>query len=267
MKATRLFLLITLWLSAGAGLNASDEPGREFEFRYELSAELNPEKGKVLAGAIEEALEKRLQGYRAAKVSVDAAERSITVQVDDREVAPEQIVRSVTQPGRVAFHRVHLESERLGPLIEASEAETPSGYELRDLIHEKDEGKTDREVILVRTEPAITSERLESAEAIVDTSGWGIGFTFDREGAQLFGELTDEMRPQDGRPGQRLAIIFDGEILSAPTIQTQIFERGQITGFFTKGEAQSLAKSLESPLPEGVTIIYSGQTAAETKQN
>jgi preprotein translocase subunit SecD len=59
-------------------------------------------------------------------------------------------------------------------------------------------------------------------------------------GAQKFGEFT-------GRNiGKNLAIVLNGEVKSAPTIQGQIFDTGQITGRFTKASAEDLALTLKS---------------------
>jgi preprotein translocase subunit SecD len=46
--------------------------------------------------------------------------------------------------------------------------------------------------------------------------------------------------------GRRLAIILDGRVESAPTIQSQISENGRITGRYTTQEADELAKVLRA---------------------
>ena len=70
-----------------------------------------------------------------------------------------------------------------------------------------------------------------------------IHFTLDSEGAERFGEITRE------NVHQRLAIILDGELYSAPVIQTPIETgSGQITGQFDNKEAFELANVLENPL-------------------
>ncbi|MCH8013847.1 MAG: protein translocase subunit SecD [Candidatus Dadabacteria bacterium] len=73
-----------------------------------------------------------------------------------------------------------------------------------------------------------------------------VSFTFKGEGASKFGVLTEE------NIGQRLAIVLDGIIKSAPTIQERITSQGRITGTFTTDEARDLALVLRSgalPVP------------------
>ena len=59
------------------------------------------------------------------------------------------------------------------------------------------------------------------------------------------GRTSSSARP--GRNvGRRLAIVLDGSVASAPTIQSQIGAEGQITGRFTAQEADELAKVLRA---------------------
>lgn len=62
-----------------------------------------------------------------------------------------------------------------------------------------------------------------------------ISFELTSEGSTLFGEYTA------ANIGKPLAIVLDGKVLSAPTIQSRITDSGVITGRFTNEEAESLA--------------------------
>ena len=56
--------------------------------------------------------------------------------------------------------------------------------------------------------------------------------------------------------GQRLGIVLDGEVISAPNIQTPITGgSGQITGNFDQKEAIDLASALDNPLKVPLRII------------
>jgi preprotein translocase subunit SecD len=48
---------------------------------------------------------------------------------------------------------------------------------------------------------------------------------------------------------RQLAVIVDGVVISAPTIQSQFSDRFQITGDFNEEELQFLAASLRSARP------------------
>ncbi|MFZ2484878.1 MAG: protein translocase subunit SecD [Minisyncoccia bacterium] len=74
-----------------------------------------------------------------------------------------------------------------------------------------------------------------------------VGLEFTSEGADIFARIT---RDNIGKP---LAVVLDGTILSAPTIQSEITGgKAQITGNFTPDEAKSLVRNLNYgalPLP------------------
>jgi protein-export membrane protein SecD len=78
-----------------------------------------------------------------------------------------------------------------------------------------------------------------------------VTFNLDRVGAKRFGKATST------GIGKRLAIVLDGKIVSAPTIQSAIVAgSGQITGNFTFQSATDLALLLRSgALPAPLNII------------
>jgi preprotein translocase subunit SecD len=95
---------------------------------------------------------------------------------------------------------------------------------------------------LVRREAVITGRDLKNARASVDpqTNAPDVQFTLNPQGAQKF-------KTETGRSvGKRLAIILDGQVASAPTIQGQISDEGVITGRFTAKEVDELAKVLRA---------------------
>jgi preprotein translocase subunit SecD len=53
-----------------------------------------------------------------------------------------------------------------------------------------------------------------------------------------------------------LAIVLDGEVYSAPTIQSKIVGSGRITGNYTDESAKSLALILREAFPTPVKILY-----------
>ncbi len=92
--------------------------------------------------------------------------------------------------------------------------------------------------------------------ASVDYQGQGFGMPqvalqFDAEGAKLFADLT---KRSIGKP---IAIFLDGEVVSAPTVQSEIPDgRAVITGNFTLEEVKNLVKRLnEGALPVPITLV------------
>ena len=77
-------------------------------------------------------------------------------------------------------------------------------------------------------------------------SAWIIQFELKPEAGERFGSFTGS------RLGEPMALVLDGEVLSAPVIQAQLDTGGIITGDFTEDEARQLALQLRSgalPIP------------------
>lgn len=117
------------------------------------------------------------------------------------------------------------------------------------ISYERDrESKRILNAYLVPENADITGERLTDARVGFDNrrNEWLVSFSWDAEGGQIFGELTEQNIQKP------LAIILDGDVFSAPTIQTRISRNGQITGRFTSQEATDLAIILRAgalPIP------------------
>jgi SecD/SecF fusion protein len=82
-----------------------------------------------------------------------------------------------------------------------------------------------------------------------------IEFQLTDEAAKRFGDVTAN------NIGQRLAIVLDGQLYSAPVINGAIYANGQITGHFTQDEAQKLAAVLQNPLRRQLHVISSSDVA------
>jgi preprotein translocase subunit SecD len=91
--------------------------------------------------------------------------------------------------------------------------------------------------ILVYKQIMVEGADLTDARASFDQNGRpDVEFTFNASGARKFGQVTQDNL---GRP---FAIVLDGEVMSAPTIQSAILGgRGQITGNFSVEQAKNLA--------------------------
>jgi TRAP-type C4-dicarboxylate transport system substrate-binding protein len=108
-------------------------------------------------------------------------------------------------------------------------------------------------VIPVENRVALSGDRLDQAAMGFDpdTGRPMVTFAFDRQGAITFAEITA------ANIGQRFAVVLDGQVLTAPVIQSMIpGGQGQITGDFTSEEAQTLAVLLTSgALPASLEVI------------
>jgi protein-export membrane protein SecD len=99
----------------------------------------------------------------------------------------------------------------------------------------------------------MTGDILRNAIATQDQFGqWEIGFELTGDGSDQFYDYT---RANIGEP---LAIVLDGQVLSAPTINAAIRDQGVISGQFSQTEADSLAVQMRYgalPVPLAVADI------------
>ncbi len=105
--------------------------------------------------------------------------------------------------------------------------------------------------------PRVDGTYLTSAAPNREGGQQGVSFTFDATGGELFGNLTRKNVPSghSNEIKRHLAIILDGLVVSAPTINSEIRQHGQITGSFTAREVDLL-----------VNILRSGALPATLKQ-
>jgi len=99
--------------------------------------------------------------------------------------------------------------------------------------------------------PAIDGSYLVSAMNHPGDDGRpAVSFAFNMKGGLLFRDLTRKNIPSDeekGTPVKRhLAIILDGLVMSAPTINSEISQHGQISGDFSNREVDQLVNILRA---------------------
>lgn len=181
-------------------------------------------------------IEQRLARPETCRLTVTPqADGTIRVGIATRD-NPMELVAPILQPGQLSFHRV----------IDDLPPGAPVGQDQMAL-----RSADDADVYIVEAEPLLGGRAIASAEATFTTYGeWAVSIRFTDKGAERFGEITADMF------GQRLAIVLDRRVLSAPMIREAI--RGgsaQISGGFTEAQAHEMAAMLASaPLPAGVHI-------------
>ncbi len=104
---------------------------------------------------------------------------------------------------------------------------------------------------LVSKVAAITGKDLRTARRSTDEwNNPAVAFTLSPDGARRFEQVTSE------NIGKPLAIVLDGRIQSAPTIQDRISDSGIIHGRFTIEEAEDLALVLRAgALPASIKYL------------
>jgi preprotein translocase subunit SecD len=77
-----------------------------------------------------------------------------------------------------------------------------------------------------------------------DNTGWLVNLTLDDQGAAAFGRLTADLATKQP-PLNQLAIVVRGQVVSAPTVMSAIpGGELQITGNYTKTDAEKLASRI-----------------------
>ncbi len=104
---------------------------------------------------------------------------------------------------------------------------------------------------LVSRTPAITGRDLRDAHAGQGEMGrWETNFVLSQDASKRFERFTE------ANIGNRLAIVLDKMVLSAPTIQNKISDTGRITGAANHEEASDLALNLRAgSLPASVVYL------------
>ena len=199
--------------------------------------------------AFEKALNKirnRVDEYGAREPDIrPQGQNRIIVQlpgVIDAEKARKEIGRS----GHLEFKLV----DETGDVRKALEGTVPPGSQL--YYYRKDDPEMAGRAILLKKETLLTGEYLSEARVNFDQrSGQPeVGIKFNNKGSKIFAKITEQ------NIGKRLAIVLDGEVYSAPNIQSKISGAGRITGNYTDESAKSLALILREAFPTPVKILY-----------
>ena len=131
-------------------------------------------------------------------------------------------------------------------------AALPDNLEIIEQDVRAEDGRViDQNYCAVEKRPVVTGRDLKDARpGLGQFNQPVVNFSLTHEGGQLFGEATG------ANIGRGLAIVLDGNIVTAPNIRSRIDDRGLIEGSFTPEEAQDLSTVLRSgALPAAITYL------------
>ena len=155
--------------------------------------------------------------------------------------------RLVTEAAFLQFALVHKDSRTL-----VDNDITPPGYTKYALTTKDGAGNSFTSEVLVELDNkyGLKGEYITSASPSRNplTQEPMILFGFNSDGGAAMFQLSSE------NIGERMAIILDKKLISAPTLQSAISSNGQITGDFTQEEAATIANALLNPLKAPLTI-------------
>ena len=204
----------------------------------------------------QDAITASIEGIRRRIDSVGTTEPLIQRQGDDRIIIqvpgdddPERLKRLLVEQGELSMHMVDLAAS----VEDAMAGKIPP----RRMLMPNREGGP----LVIESTPFITGDMIKNASSSPDNDGGGfqVNFSFDNRGTLRMRKITSE------NVGRVFAIVLDGEIVSAPRIQSVIAGgSGRITGTFLPAEAQELAILIKSgALPAELTPIEQRSVGAD----
>ena len=221
--------------------------GTSFLVKMDVSSLTNAsDTGSARSQAIE-VLRKRVDKFGVAEPLIQAqGSDEILVQLPGLSAEDQDnAMIAIKKPAYLEFRLVHEDSANL---IEQGTTILP-GYQLMTHVKVKPDGTKQVERHLVKKRPEMIGG-IKSAFISRDNLGRPeISFTLDSASAETFGRITTD------NVGRLLAIVLDGELQTAPRINSPITEgRGEITGDYTEQEAVALRAVLENPLRTPLSI-------------
>ena len=227
---------INLFRKMEDGLEVVENDG-VIEITYNEQA-LNELKAKTVDKSIE-IVRRRIDaaGTKEPSIQRQGADR-ITVQLPG-EQNPEYVKSLLGKTAKLSFNMVDSRTTA----AEAARGKLSSGSRLI----KGESGET----LVISRKAVVTGEHLTDASAAFQDGQAVVSFKFDSLGAKKFGEATSK------NVGERLAIVLDNEVISAPNINSPITGgSGIITGNFTIESANELAMLLRSgALPAPLEVL------------
>ncbi|GHA90988.1 protein translocase subunit SecD [Streptomyces chryseus] len=92
----------------------------------------------------------------------------------------------------------------------------------------------------------VNGKDVDDASATLDTQrggGWKVNMEFTDAGSKKFQKITGKLSQQQP-PQNQFAIVLDGEVVSAPSVNETLSANAEISGSFTQESAQDLANIL-----------------------
>ena len=232
LKTAQSNLRLGLDLKGGVGVTlkiAEDAPGSKFE------------QAEQLKDAIE-IMGSRLDGHGVAEPIIrPVGDDAIEIQIAGLSTKDNpEVLDDLKKPARLEFRAVH---ETLYPDTTPIN-KYPVGYEvLAEESEDRQTGEMIERRMFVKLIPEATGEIVDDAYmSQTQTGGFQVNLEMTSEGADILAAVTEKMI------GKPLAIVLDGKLYSAPTVNGVLAKRAQITGSYSQREAFDLANVLNNPL-------------------
>ncbi len=219
-----------------------------------------------VSGALQQAVEvlrKRIDKFGVAEPVIQAAgNNQILIQMPG--LSPADKAQAQTNIQRSAYLEFRMVHDRSSDIVESSTGNllgpVPPGYEVLRHVEQLPGGKQQIEAVVIKKRPGTGSAPDYLAGDIIKNAQLAYGnlgelqihFDLNAEAGKKFGDITRN------NIGHRMAIILDGDLYSAPNIESPIETgSGMITGHYSPEEARTLVNVLQNPLKAPLHIASS----------
>jgi SecD/SecF fusion protein len=235
--------------------------GSAFSLRVQPQEDENGDPLPVSPDQVDQAIsiiEKRLNAM-GGQDSMIARQGTDMIIVQMPGVEPEEAARirtTLEKTAKLEFREVSPRNEEVGAdgkkLAQrvADGTEIVPGYRAYTHKYNDQDGNERTEPILLNRRPSVTGKNVSFAAPSQQQSD-AVDITLNGEGTEKMIALTENMR----RGIDRIAIVLDGEVISAPAVnQTPLGKRFIIEGLSDPGEPMELAKALRNPLENSLSV-------------
>lgn len=260
------------------------EPILGLDLQGGISVALTPaEDQPVSEGALEKAVDiirERVDAFGVAEPDITQQGDAIIVQIAG--IQPEDQDRAfelIGSTAKLSFRPVLGNANAAPPDTElptCGERETYAPDRPNQTVVYCMETEPDRYTRLALGPSQLTGDLITEASAQIDPSGqilgWFVSMEFNKRGAELFADLTEQLASQPP-PRNQLAIVLDGEIRSAPRASERISGGSAIIeGIGDEDEARDIALvlrygSLPVELEPSSTTTVSPTLGSESLRN
>jgi SecD/SecF fusion protein len=250
-----VFALFT-YKNVGIPLGIDLKGGSEFVVRLKPSTDKEGNTQKVDASSVQQAmaiLEKRLnpEGTNDLTMQPQGEDRILIQMPGVKPEAFADVRTKIQQVAKLEFRVVHQDSSSKIAEIDGGGITEPGWAKMKYKEQKDEQGNKlpDRGAELVRNRPDMEGDGVKEAFATMDAEGWKVYLNLNGDGSKKFDEIAAVNK------GRQLGIIVDGEIISAPVLQTDHFGgTAVISGNFNRESSVQLATLLQNPLKNPMTI-------------
>jgi preprotein translocase subunit SecD len=238
----------------------SKEPGdRRIRYTVSMTSQYREKLHKMTIDQVLKVIRNRINQFGVTEPDIRRMENNrLQVQLPGLEDA-QRAVDLIQQTAHLEFQLVDDEAD----VDKATKGVVPPGSELAYLQKPQPDGSYARQPIVLEKNVLLSGEYITDAQVAFDQFNQPyVALSFDRQGARIFERVTGD------NVHERLAIVLDDKVYSAPTIQEKISGgRASITGQFSMQEAHDLAIVLRAgSLPAPVDILSERSVGASLGQ-